>query len=449
MKPFPSEHYLTTYPGYRKFTFGPTGEALAFQETEKAWVAAHAPLVDSASQMDAWRAFQAQARTQGRKAVGLPVDSRFAARARAEGFPVVKIGVEAIFEKAPIEGGPTHESQKLNRQGAVMECLTWDQMDPETLAECDRLLQRWLSSRWMKPLGFLNRVAPWENPEKKRFFLLRLQGRLEAFISAVPIPAAKAWYLVDVIRSPEAPHGAQTLLVSHALRQFLNEEKAEWCTLGLSPLAHTGASLQWFFRNGNLPYRFQTLHAFKLRFAPTRFESRYGVLCSDSPVQSLLGALQAILPGGASQLFQGITRGIVHPPGGWARAWEKVRAPDLHWPKWGEWNRKAALKNLLGVLFLGALPSAAAWAQFQPKHAPVSPAWALAVGSLPGLAAAAIGMGIRLIHPKHRLEATLFLGSVLAVACLSWSPAPLEQGFVMLAVGVITFRSTENRLRVQ
>jgi hypothetical protein len=445
----PSEHYLTTYPGYRKFSFGETTEALAFQETRDAWVAAHAPLVDSARQMDAWKAFHSEARAQGRQAAGLPVDSRFAARARSQGFHAVRIGVEAIFEKAPIEGGPTHESQKLFRQGAQIECLTWSELSEEKRAECDRLLQRWLAGRWMRPLGFLNRVAPWENPEKKRFFLLRFQGRLEAFIAAVPVPAAQAWYLVDIIRSPEAPHGAQTLLVSQALRHFLIEEKAQWCTLGLSPLAQTTDTFQWLFRNGNLPYRFNSLHAFKLRFAPTRLEARYGVFSCEKPVQSVLGALQALLPGGTPQLLEGITRGILHPPGGWARIWEKVRAPDLHWPKWGEWNRKAALKNVLGVLFLGALPSAAAWAQFETRPGAISPAWALAVGSLPGLAAAALGMGLRLIHPKHRLEATLLFGSVLGLACLTWSPAPLEQGFVMLAVGVITFRSAETRLKVR
>jgi hypothetical protein len=100
-------------------------------------------------------------------------------------------------------------------------------------------------------------------------------------------------------------------------------------------------------------------------------------------------------------------------------------------------------------LVLGALPSAAAWAQFETRPGAISPAWALAVGSLPGLAAAALGMGLRLIHPKHRLEATLLFGSVLSLACLTWSPAPLEQGFVMLAVGVITFRSAETRLKVR
>jgi len=165
--------------------------------------------------------------------------------------------------------------------------------------------------------GWLFALDPFQHEAHKKFFTARdSDGKLIGFLAASPMPARNAWYLEDVLRLPNAPAGTADLLVVEALNT-LKLAGAKIATLGTSPLTRDGVVAP---EAGNdeliaklvglaarcfaVFYNFEGLRRFKAKFAPSWWESEYGLFSRDlaaSP-QIIRAFIQAIAPEGASKL---------------------------------------------------------------------------------------------------------------------------------------------------
>ncbi|HVS82986.1 MAG TPA: phosphatidylglycerol lysyltransferase domain-containing protein, partial [Pyrinomonadaceae bacterium] len=131
-----------------------------------------------------------------------------------------------------------------------------------------------------------------------------------------PIPARKAWYLEDVLREPDAPHGTSTLLVTEALAR-LKAEGALLATLGTSPLATCGPddiatehrviarTLDAASRRLGGFYNFEGLRRFKAKFVPSWWESEYALSQHGVTMPPRVGhaIVRALVPGGLTQIL--------------------------------------------------------------------------------------------------------------------------------------------------
>jgi phosphatidylglycerol lysyltransferase len=153
------------------------------------------------------------------------------------------------------------------------------------LADMREVADRWARSHDIRQLGFLLTLAPFELPERRRYFLARdAEGRCLAFLAAVPIHARGGWYFQDLVRDPEAPNGTVELVFHEAMRA-LGSEGARMVTMGAAPLAgleKETPQLAWLNRVLRFAYErldafygFQSLTEAKAKFVPHWWEAKY------------------------------------------------------------------------------------------------------------------------------------------------------------------------------
>jgi membrane associated rhomboid family serine protease len=121
--------------------------------------------------------------------------------------------------------------------------------------------------------------------EHKKYFATELEGKVIAFVAAVPIPAERGWYLIDVFRRERSPAGATEILLLESMR-LLKQMGAERISLGVAPLSDLDPVscpqrtwlerlLHLLYQHGGLAYNFRSLHQYKLKFKPTDIETAY------------------------------------------------------------------------------------------------------------------------------------------------------------------------------
>ena len=287
------------------------------------WLAAGDPLAPADEAVELARLFALAAKKQGRVAAFVPVTARFAREAaRQLSLGAVKVGAAPYFDLQT--WAPRGDRAKRMRAGvnqarrggvSVREVSA----DAALRAETERLCRRWLDTRRAAvSFGWLFMLDPFQHAAHKKFFAARdARGALVGFLAASPVPARGGWYLEDVLRHPEAPHGTADLLVFEALNH-LAASGAQLATLGTSPLAREGEE---DVPAGNFPlveralrlaskrlgtfYNFEGLRRFKSKFVPTRWESEYilGPRGATMPPRVAYAVVRAIAPGGIPQLL--------------------------------------------------------------------------------------------------------------------------------------------------
>jgi pimeloyl-ACP methyl ester carboxylesterase len=296
---------------------------IAYNEFGKVWLVPGDPLASPDNVAELTSRFIDAAREQGRVVAFMPSTERFALLAEPLGLRAVKVGAAPYFDLTT--WGPRGDRAKKARAGvnqarrAGVRVTKVDRVDERLTEETAALCERWLKTRRsaMK-FGWLFAVDLFQHAERKRFFAARdTSGNLVGFLAASPIPAREGWYLEDVVRLPGAPSGTADLLVVEALN-LLKRDGAKLATLGTSPLARDG-SIDPGVRNNELVangvrivtkcfagfYNFEGLRRFKVKFAPSWWESEYILFSRDAtaPPRIITAFIQAIAPDGASNLI--------------------------------------------------------------------------------------------------------------------------------------------------
>jgi len=129
------------------------------------------------------------------------------------------------------------------------------------------------------------------------------EGRLEAFVSWLPVPARKSWTLDLMRRRPDGPPGVMETLITKSIEEAARSGLEE-VSLGLAPLAITSGesdrladrALRTAYERIDRFRRSPSLRHFKSKFAP-RWEERYLMVPDAAALpEVLLALLRAHLP---------------------------------------------------------------------------------------------------------------------------------------------------------
>jgi phosphatidylglycerol lysyltransferase len=260
-------------PGY-SYWFDGEDACVAYVDTGKAWVVAGAPIAPPERIAEVAARFEARAVASGRRLCFFATERRMLDAAPLMGLA---IGEQPVWDPRRWEEG-VRESRSLREQlrrarakgVRVREVPPGELRDPghPMRVGVDRLMERWLVSRRMAPMGFLVQLSPYAWAEERRSFVAERDGEVVAFLSAVPVYARNGWFVQHLLRDGKAPNGTAELLVDAVMRAAAAEGRG-YLTLGLAPLAGQVAGWLRVARVVGTPlYDFKGLRAFKARLRP-------------------------------------------------------------------------------------------------------------------------------------------------------------------------------------
>ncbi len=263
-------------PGFH-YWFDGDDACVGYVDTGRAWVVAGPPIAPAERLSDVATKFAAAAREAGRRTAWFGTEPRFR---EATGWPSLRIGDQPMWTPEAW-AGVVDESRSLREQlrrarakGVTVRAIDVAELAPQhpTRAQVELLIERWLASRPIAPMGFLVQIDPFNLPGERRYFVAERDGKVVAFLGIIPIYARRGWFFEDFLRDPDAPNGTIELLVNAGMRAAASEG-VPVVTLGLVPLAGEVSSwLRAARRLGRSLYDFDGLRAFKAKFKPSSWD---------------------------------------------------------------------------------------------------------------------------------------------------------------------------------
>ena len=283
---------------------------VGFVGRRRVWVVGGAPSCSADRLAAVCAGFESAAARVGAAVCYVGAQRRVAGRTLDDpGYSATVIGTEPWWDPAEWEGTLRARASlraQLNRarnKGVRVDLLAAG-APPGPGVEA--LLQRWLASKGLPPLGFL--TTPWllEDLRDRRLFIAGCGDLPVGFLVLTPIPAREGWLVEQIVRAPDAPNGTAELLVDAAFR-WMHGEGARFASLGLAPLAGDHPSprpepwwlrggLGWLRLHGRRFYNFGGLYAFKAKLAPAGWDPVYAI--ANRPrvsVGTLVGVGEAVV----------------------------------------------------------------------------------------------------------------------------------------------------------
>ena len=306
--------YQVLTPGLSHW-FSGAGDAVAgYALYRDVRVVAGAPVCSAARLPGVVQELEADARRHGHRVL------YFAAGHRLE----TVVSAHDVHARVPIGSLPTWNPQawlaslaataglraQLNRARNKGIAVNEVPCHPDEIAKLRPVLQSWVASRGLPPLGFMTSTAVLDYPGDRRLFVARREGqRPLAYLVAAPVPARRGWLIEQWPREPRAPNGTTHLMIDSAMRAFASEGSG-FATLGLAPLAQRSGPhdvpvpawsdllFRWMRAHGRRFYNFQGLEAFKASLAPQNWEPVYLVAPGRSLTPSMLIAVAGVFAAG-------------------------------------------------------------------------------------------------------------------------------------------------------
>jgi phosphatidylglycerol lysyltransferase len=311
---FNATTFQTVRAGYRYF-FHEDG-CVAYVDTGSAWVAAGAPIAPTENLAAAANAFAQAARTRGRRCCFFGVEDRFL---KATRLPSIRIGEQPVWD--PREWGRTlsaaprlrEQLRRARSKGVRVRLVAPDEMlDGVLRDETVALVERWLETRALPPMGFLVGLGPDTLAADGRWFVAERDGRVVGALRIVPVPRRAGWLVEHIIRAPRAPNGTTETLVDAAMRQ-LAEEGSPWASLGLAPLAGSVPRLLRLARTGlRALYDFEGLLRFKGKLRPRSWSPIHLAFpATQGPTVTVFDVLAAFARGGLVRFALRAARRVV------------------------------------------------------------------------------------------------------------------------------------------
>jgi len=228
---------------------------------------------------------------------------------RALGLSLVPIGAEALLRPASFR---LRGKERADLRYALNRCEKAGVhfvfgLGPEIVTEHAEQLQgvsgRWLQSHHSPELGYsLGTLATLDDPDIVVGLALAADGRLEAFVSWLPVPLRRGWTLDLMRRRPDSAYGVIEALIVKSIEEARGRGITE-LSLGMTPrviasptprdLEGAWRAMYWGLDRFE---RSRTLQRFKAKFGP-RWEDRYMVVPSTSTLPEVMVALvRAHLP---------------------------------------------------------------------------------------------------------------------------------------------------------
>lgn len=264
-----------------QYWFDGDDACVAYAECGGAWVVAGGPICAPERDLEIIEHFTAHARTRRKRVRFFALEQDISA---ASDFACLQVGEQPVWDPAGWEAAlKTKRSlrEQLRRARAkgvrvrLAEADEIDDVDHPTRRAIDSMMERWLESRAMAPMGFVVHLDPYHLPEERRFLIAEQGDRVVGILIAVPIYARDGWFFEDVLRDPDAPNGTIELLFHHAMLQVAEEGSAH-ATFGLAPLSGTDHKLMRFIRDHTRwLYDFEGLRSFKAKLLPSEWHPVY------------------------------------------------------------------------------------------------------------------------------------------------------------------------------
>ncbi|HEV2029301.1 MAG TPA: phosphatidylglycerol lysyltransferase domain-containing protein [Candidatus Dormibacteraeota bacterium] len=217
---------------------------------------------------------------------------------------LVPIGSEALIHTQAfgLQGKERHDlryaMKRCEKEGLRFSFMT----GPDALAVHSQQLHAvsgtWLRTRQGPELSYsLGTLSTLTDPDIMAGLALAASGRLEAFVSWLPVPARKGWTLDLMRRRPDSTYGVMEALIVHSIEEASRQGLVE-VSLGVAPrVIPTGdvsgaadRAVRTMFWGLDRFQRSRTLHHFKAKFNPL-WEDRYLAVPSASTLPEVLIAL--------------------------------------------------------------------------------------------------------------------------------------------------------------
>lgn len=227
---------------------------------------------------------------------------------RELGLGLVPVGREAVISTRAfsLEGKERHDLRyAIRRCARAGITITFDNGPAAWAVLADELQQvsgQWLRSRGGPELGYsLGTLATLHDPTVTVGIARAPSGRVEAFVSWLPVADRKAWTLDLMRRRPDSMYGVMEVLIARSI-EHASSCGIELLSLGLVPFEIQGRR-ETEMRAMNvmrLVYwglaRFQrgdTLRRFKMKFGP-QWETRYLAIPNSAVLPEVLLALARV-----------------------------------------------------------------------------------------------------------------------------------------------------------
>jgi len=217
---------------------------------------------------------------------------------------LVPIGAEAILQPATFEltgkkrADLRYAIHRCEKAGVRCVFAPGPEVAAEHAEQVRAVSGRWLQSRHSPELGYsLGTLATLADPDIVVGLGFGGDGRLESFVSWLPVPARKAWTLDLVRRRPDSTYGVVEALIVRSVAEARERGITE-VSLGVAPRIITSpdaprgleAALRAMYWGLDRFQRSRSLHRFKEKFGP-RWEDRYLVVPSPSTLPEVMVAL--------------------------------------------------------------------------------------------------------------------------------------------------------------
>lgn len=305
--------YQILNPGFDHW-FSGTGDAVVgLVRRRRVWVVGGAPVCPLERLEEVTAEFEGAANEAGARVCYVGAQDRLAARCFPDpAYSGAILGAEPWWDPADWTRILTSRASlraQLNRarnKGIAVELLP--PAAPASTA-VGTVLQEWLSTRGLPPLGFL--TTPWllGDLSDRRLFVAAQGGIPVAFLILTPIPGRRGWLIEQIVRGKVAPNGVAELLVDAAFR-WMAGAGARFVTLGLAPLAVAEdgfhpempwwlrGTLGWMRAHGRRFYNFDGLYAFKSKLGPAGWVPVYAIANEHRlSLRTLLGVSEAVVGG--------------------------------------------------------------------------------------------------------------------------------------------------------
>jgi phosphatidylglycerol lysyltransferase len=274
---------------------------VAYADTGAAWVVAGEPIAAPEEMIATIEAFCDHARGRGRRVRYFGLES--------EEVPLstLRIGEQPRWNPQhwhEILAGKKSLREQLRRARAKkvqVRSVSAAEIDDgacATRSKVDTMVQRWIDSKALAPMGFLVKLDLFHLPEERIFLVAERGDRIVGLLAAVPVFARGGWFFEDVLRDPEAPNGTIELLIDTAMREVA-ERGCTSVTYGLAPLANVDS--KWLRRirdHSRWLYDFEGLRAFKAKLQPHSWEPVYlGFPTGERGLSAIIDSLAAFANG--------------------------------------------------------------------------------------------------------------------------------------------------------
>jgi phosphatidylglycerol lysyltransferase len=234
------------------------------------------------------------------------------------GLTLMPIGAEAVIPTSSFSMSGKERANlrqhlhKCEREGVRIVFLPGPRAWAQHVEQMREVTGAWLDTRRSPELGFsLGTLATVMDPEITAGLAIAPSGRLEAFVTWLPVPLRKAWTLDLMRRRPDSVHGVMETLIVRSIEEATRRGLAE-VSLGVAPrpidstegeraIGRAERAMYWGLDRFQ---RSRTLQQFKAKFGP-RWEDRFMAVPGPAVLPEVLVALvRAHLPGMAGTVFR-------------------------------------------------------------------------------------------------------------------------------------------------